>query len=76
MVAVLHAAGASALVDDGEPRTRRVFLPHVALTLGGGGPSPDPILDEMAVTERKSLPADTKESAHLYSDGGSGYPGF
>lgn len=48
MVAVLHAAGASALVDDGEPRTRRVFLPHVALTLGGGGPSPDPILDEMA----------------------------
>lgn len=48
MVAVLHAAGASALVDDGEPRTRRVFLPHVALTLGGGGPSLDPILDEMA----------------------------
>lgn len=48
MVAVLHAAGASALVDDGDPRTRRSYLPHVALLLGGDSPSPDPILDGMA----------------------------
>ncbi|MEC7519839.1 MAG: hypothetical protein VYE22_08235 [Myxococcota bacterium] len=55
MVAVLHAAGVSAVVDDGDPRTRRAFLPHVAVLLGGEALAPDPILDEMARLRRADV---------------------